>query len=123
VRLSIKKERYRTVELIGIKVSAGVCMTSLDLISQVKKRIVNLTDTNLAIADVTLTNCDREPIHIPSIIQSHGVLLTFDEISLVILQISQNSEAFLGKKPETGQCEVLCREKRTFLRLDGCKAP
>jgi two-component system, chemotaxis family, sensor kinase Cph1 len=76
-------------------------MTSLDLISQVKKRIANLTDTNLAIADVSLTNCDREPIHIPSAIQSHGVLLTFDEISLVILQISQNSVAFLGKKPET----------------------
>jgi two-component system, chemotaxis family, sensor kinase Cph1 len=75
-------------------------MTSLDLISQVKKRIADLTDTNLLIADVSLTNCDREPIHIPSAIQSHGVLLTFDEVSLAILQISQNSEAFLGKKPE-----------------------
>jgi two-component system, chemotaxis family, sensor kinase Cph1 len=75
-------------------------MTSLDLISQVKKRIADLTDANLAIADVSLTNCDREPIHIPSAIQSHGVLLTFDEGSLAILQISQNSEAFLGKKPE-----------------------
>jgi two-component system, chemotaxis family, sensor kinase Cph1 len=76
-------------------------MTSLDLISQVKKRIADLTDTNLAIADVSLTNCDREPIHIPSAIQSHGVLLTFDEVSLVILQISQNSVAFLGRKPES----------------------
>jgi two-component system, chemotaxis family, sensor kinase Cph1 len=75
-------------------------MTSLDLISQVKKQIAHLTDTNLAIADVSLTNCDREPIHIPSAIQSHGVLLTFDEVSLVILQISQNPEAFLGIKPE-----------------------
>jgi two-component system, chemotaxis family, sensor kinase Cph1 len=75
-------------------------MTSIDLISQVKKRIADLTDANLAIADVSLTNCDREPIHTPSAIQSHGVLLTFDEVSLAILQISQNSEAFLGKKPK-----------------------
>jgi two-component system, chemotaxis family, sensor kinase Cph1 len=74
-------------------------MTSLDLISQVKKRIADLTDANLATADVSLTNCDREPIHIPSAIQSHGVLLTFAGTSLMILQVSQNSEALLGKKP------------------------
>ncbi len=74
-------------------------MTSLDLVSQVKQRIADLTDASLATADVSLTNCDREPIHIPSAIQSHGVLLTFAETSLTILQVSQNSEVFLGKKP------------------------
>jgi two-component system, chemotaxis family, sensor kinase Cph1 len=75
-------------------------MISLDLVSQVKKRIANLTDPDLVVTDVSLTNCDREPIHIPSAIQSHGVLLTFSEVSLVILQISRNSEVFLGKKPD-----------------------
>ncbi len=74
-------------------------MTSPDLISQVKQQIADLTDPNLATGDISLTNCDREPIHIPSAIQSHGVLLTLAETSLVILQISQNSEIFLGKKP------------------------
>ncbi len=75
-------------------------MTSLDLISQVKKTIANLTDPELALSDLSLTNCDREPIHISSAIQSHGVLLAFSESDLVILQISQNSEVFLTKKPE-----------------------
>ena len=37
-------------------------MTSQDLISQVKKRIANLTDTNLAIADLSLTNLINDPI-------------------------------------------------------------
>jgi two-component system, chemotaxis family, sensor kinase Cph1 len=74
-------------------------MTSLDLISQVKNRIASLTDPELAAVDLSLTNCDREPIHISSAIQAHGVLLTFSEADLIILQISQNSAAFLGKTP------------------------
>jgi two-component system, chemotaxis family, sensor kinase Cph1 len=74
-------------------------MTPLDLISQVKNRIASLTDPELAAADLSLTNCDREPIHISSAIQAHGVLLTFAEADLIILQISQNSAAFLGKTP------------------------
>ncbi len=74
-------------------------MTSLDIISQVKERMTNLTDPELAQSDLSLTTCDREPIHISNAIQSHGVLLTFTEADLVILQISQNSAAFLGKEP------------------------
>jgi two-component system, chemotaxis family, sensor kinase Cph1 len=97
-------------------------MTSLDLISQVKKQIAHLTDTNLAIADVSLTNCDRKPIHIPSAIQSHGILLTFDEVSLVILQISQNSEAFLGKKPKAflGQSLAILMQSEQIEAIRDC---
>jgi two-component system, chemotaxis family, sensor kinase Cph1 len=97
-------------------------MTSLDLISQVKKRIADLTDTNLTTANVSLTNCDREPIHIPSAIQSHGVLLTFDEVSLVILQISQNSEAFLGKKPKAflGQSLAILMQPEQIEAIRDC---
>jgi two-component system, chemotaxis family, sensor kinase Cph1 len=97
-------------------------MTSLDLISQVKKRIADLTDINLTTADVSLTNCDREPIHIPSAIQSYGVLLTFDEISLVILQISQNSEAFLGKKPKAflGQSLAILMQPEQIEAIRDC---
>lgn len=45
---------------------------------------------------IDLTNCDREPIHIPGKIQPHGVLLTFQDIDLRILQASQNTVHFLG---------------------------
>jgi two-component system, chemotaxis family, sensor kinase Cph1 len=74
-------------------------MTPLDLISQVKNRIATLTDPELVSADLSLTNCDREPIQISNAIQAHGVLMTFSETDLLILQISQNSAAFLGKPP------------------------
>lgn len=74
-------------------------MTSLDFISQINKSLANLTDPELVSSDLTLTNCDREPIHIPSAIQAHGILLTFTQTDFEILQISQNSEIFLGQKP------------------------
>jgi two-component system, chemotaxis family, sensor kinase Cph1 len=97
-------------------------MTSLDLISQVKKSIANLTDPKLISSDLSLTNCDREPIHIPNAIQSHGVLLTFSETDFVILQISQNSEAFLGKKPDEflGQPLSILMKRKQIDAIRGC---
>jgi two-component system, chemotaxis family, sensor kinase Cph1 len=74
-------------------------MTALDFSSQVKQSIAKLTDPALDVSQVSLTNCDREPIHIPNAIQSHGVLLTFTQTDLQILQISQNSQALLGRSP------------------------
>jgi two-component system, chemotaxis family, sensor kinase Cph1 len=75
-------------------------MASLDFISQVKARINSLTDPGLEFSNLRLTNCDREPIHVPNAIQSHGVLLTFSEADLIILQISQNTQVLLGRQPE-----------------------
>jgi two-component system, chemotaxis family, sensor kinase Cph1 len=75
-------------------------MASMDFMLQVKQSIAALTDQGQAPSDLSLTNCDREPIHIPNAIQSHGVLLTFDEDDLVILQVSQNSDYFLGLIPD-----------------------
>jgi chemotaxis family two-component system sensor kinase Cph1 len=49
---------------------------------------------------VDLTNCDREPIHIPGRIQPHGVLLVLSEPDLTIVQISSNSKRLLGRYPE-----------------------
>jgi two-component system, chemotaxis family, sensor kinase Cph1 len=97
-------------------------MTSLDLISQVKKSIAELTDTELAPSDLSLTSCDREPIHIPSAIQPHGVLLTFSETDFTILQISQNSEAFLGKKPEAfiGKPLSILMKQEQIEAIRGC---
>jgi two-component system, chemotaxis family, sensor kinase Cph1 len=74
-------------------------MTSLDLRSQVKNRIDDLTDPSLASSELSLTNCDREPIHISNAIQAHGVMLAFSATDSIISQVSQNSQVFLGKKP------------------------
>jgi two-component system, chemotaxis family, sensor kinase Cph1 len=97
-------------------------MPSLDLISQVKQSIAQLTDPQSLPSNLDLTNCDREPIHIPSAIQSHGVLLTFAATDLTILQVSQNCEIFLGKKaPELlGQPLSLLMDKTQFATIRLC---
>ncbi|RCJ21747.1 cyanobacterial phytochrome A [Nostoc sp. ATCC 43529] len=50
--------------------------------------------------EVDLTNCDREPIHIPGYIQPHGVLLALQEPELTILQCSNNTYSLIGIEPE-----------------------
>lgn len=45
---------------------------------------------------VDLTNCDREPIHIPGSIQPHGCLIACDASATWILRHSANAAAFLG---------------------------
>lgn len=50
-----------------------------------------------------LTNCDREPIHIPGAIQPHGVLLALDAVSLKVVQIAGDTERLLGIRP----CDML----------------
>lgn len=47
-------------------------------------------------ASVDLSNCAREPIHIPGSIQPHGVLLVLGEPELRILQVSENIRELLG---------------------------
>lgn len=49
---------------------------------------------------VTITNCDSEPVQTPGCIQAHGTLLVLRQADLVILQASENTEAFFGKAPE-----------------------
>ncbi|MBW4554587.1 MAG: GAF domain-containing protein [Trichormus sp. ATA11-4-KO1] len=49
---------------------------------------------------VDLSNCNKEPIHIPGSIQPHGVLLALKEADLTILQISNNTFDLIGLKPE-----------------------
>lgn len=51
------------------------------------------------ISAVNLTNCDREPIHIPGSVQAHGFLLVFarsPEDRLIVVQASQNAAEWLG---------------------------
>ena len=48
---------------------------------------------------VDLSNCEREPIHIPGSIQPHGVLLACSEPGLVVQVASGNCAALLGLGP------------------------
>ena len=48
---------------------------------------------------VDLTNCDREPIHIPGSIQPHGCLLACDMSAAFVLRHSANSTETLGVGP------------------------
>jgi two-component system, chemotaxis family, sensor kinase Cph1 len=49
---------------------------------------------------VDLTNCDQEPIHIPGLIQPHGLLFVLNEPQLEILQVSNNTFDFIGLNPQ-----------------------
>lgn len=44
-----------------------------------------------------LDTCDREPIHVPGSIQSHGVLLAFEPASRRITHASRNAETLFSK--------------------------
>jgi len=44
---------------------------------------------------VTLTNCDREPIHIPGAVQPYGFLLLLDPYTRRVVQASANTETLL----------------------------
>lgn len=47
-----------------------------------------------------LSNCEREPIHIPSAIQPFGVLLVVQEPDLTLVQVSANIGAYSEALPE-----------------------
>jgi two-component system, chemotaxis family, sensor kinase Cph1 len=57
--------------------------------------------TSIAKASIDLTNCDREPVHIPGSIQSHGVLLVLKEPELTLLQVSENVHEMFGIPAES----------------------
>ncbi|SDX90239.1 ATP-binding protein [Hymenobacter psychrophilus] len=62
---------------------------------------LTLTDESLAGQPVTLTNCDREPIHIPGAIQPYGLLLCLAPDTHRIVQASANTAALLALPAET----------------------
>lgn len=97
-------------------------MTAIDFSSQVKQSIAQLTDPTLDVSQVSLTNCDREPIHIPNAIQAYGVLLTCTPTDLQILQISQNSQSLLGRSPAEfiGQPLSVLMERSQIATIHSC---
>ncbi len=50
-------------------------------------------------APIDLSNCDREPIHIPGQVQAHGALLALDRATLTVTQVSDNTAQYLGLAP------------------------
>ena len=60
---------------------------------------------------VDLTDCDREPIHIPGTIQPFGVLLVLAEPSLTVTQVSEN----VGDHLPIGVNDVLGQPLATLL--------
>ncbi|MDX2243958.1 MAG: ATP-binding protein [Leptolyngbyaceae cyanobacterium bins.302] len=76
----------------------------------------------ITMAAVNLTNCDREPIHIPGSIQPHGILLVLSEPTWEIEQISANTEALLGVPPQQllGQPLSTLLDQTQILALQRC---
>jgi chemotaxis family two-component system sensor kinase Cph1 len=60
---------------------------------------VSLPDESLLDQPITLTNCDREPIHIPGSIQPYGFVLCLDEDSHQVAYASENTQDLLGIAP------------------------
>jgi chemotaxis family two-component system sensor kinase Cph1 len=60
---------------------------------------VSLPDESLLDQPITLTNCDREPIHIPGAIQPYGFLLCLDEYTRRVAYASENTVGLLGLEP------------------------
>ena len=60
---------------------------------------------------VDLSNCAREPIHIPGLIQPHGLMLVLDPSSLAIRQASENSGTLVGTE-QCAQIQMMLRGDR-----------
>jgi len=49
---------------------------------------------------IDLSNCEKEPIHIPGQIQAHGALWVVDRQTRRIVQVSSNIAQFVGRPPD-----------------------
>src|SRR5690349_18594529 len=49
---------------------------------------------------VDLSNCEKEPIHIPGHVQNCGVLVAVDPQTLIIQQVSENCQELVGIRPQ-----------------------
>lgn len=67
--------------------------------------------------EIDLSNCDREPIHVPGSIQPHGLLLVLAESDLTIVQASENIYSLLGVEAD----EILGSRLERVLGFDNAK--
>ncbi|WP_231663004.1 ATP-binding protein [Pseudanabaena sp. 'Roaring Creek'] len=93
---------------------------SLPAIQPTQNNIYNSANYN-AINEIEagdLTNCDREPIHIPQSIQPHGLLMVLTEAEFKIAQVSANSFDVVGIATE----DLLDRPLADFISSDRLEA-
>ena len=67
---------------------------------------------------IDLTNCEREPIHIPGAIQPHGIMLVVRVSDLIVTQVSASITEHLGFNPD----EVQGKELRSVLGASAADA-
>ncbi|MFT3933984.1 MAG: ATP-binding protein [Chitinophagaceae bacterium] len=68
-------------------------------------------------AAVNLTNCDKEPIHIPGRVQAHGFLLALHKDTRQVLYASSNTAAFTG----IAAVDLLSKSVQQLVALTGMK--
>ncbi|MDH6097583.1 ATP-binding protein [Anabaenopsis sp. FSS-46] len=62
---------------------------------------LNVSNNDITIPfPIDVSNCNKEPIHIPGSIQPHGVIFALKEPDLTILQVSDNLLKFFSLPPE-----------------------
>src|ERR1700712_527584 len=61
---------------------------------------INPSTRSFPAPPIDLTDCDREPIHMPGSIQSHGALLVLDPTRLTIKLVAGDTNGLLGHAPE-----------------------
>lgn len=64
---------------------------------------------------VDLTNCDKEPIHIPGLVQQHGILIAVNPVGSVIEKVSENIEQYLGITAEQALGKTLEEIEKALL--------
>ena len=74
-------------------------MPTSEFISRTRAAIEEITQPDVHLNTVDLTNCDREAIHTPGAIQPHGVLIGLSEAWQITL-VSGNVEEMIGVAPE-----------------------
>lgn len=58
-----------------------------------------MAEVPVRFGDADLTDCDREPIHIPGSVQPHGALLALDPETLTVVMAGGSTERFLDASP------------------------
>lgn len=66
---------------------------------------------------IDLSNCDREPIHIPGKIQPFGFLLAVDVDTLTVTQCSNNTAEYIGVTPDAALGKPLSDLLTTYTLL------
>ncbi|UOQ53955.1 ATP-binding protein [Hymenobacter cellulosivorans] len=64
------------------------------------RETVIYSDESLLNSPITLTNCDREPIHIPGSVQPYGFLLCLNPETQQVVHASENTLALIGVPAE-----------------------